>query len=245
MSKYAIELKNLTKFFNLKHSESFSKKISSKDNINEHSLKVLNNISFAISQGESVAIIGLNGQGKTTLLRTISGIYPPTSGSVVTNGKIAPLLQIGTGFNNELNAKENIVTYGMLLGLTKSEITSKVDEIIRFAELQNFELLKLKYYSSGMRTRLAFSTAVQVNPDIILIDESLSVGDLSFRDKSFNKIIDLKKANKTIIFTSHNLQTVSYLASRVLLLHKGELVFDGDAQIAIEKFKKISKNVSQ
>jgi len=244
MSKYAIELTNLTKVFNLKHSELFSKKMSSTDNVSKTSLRVLNNISVTISRGESIAIIGLNGHGKTTLLRIIAGIYPPTSGSVITNGKIAPLLQIGTGFNNELDAKENIVTYGMLLGFTKSEIKSKVDEIISFAGIQNFELLKLKYYSSGMRTRLAFSTAVQVNPDIMLIDESLSVGDLSFRDKSFNKIIDLKNANKTIIFTSHNLQTVSQLASRVLLLNKGELVFDGDAQTAIEKFKKISEKIS-
>lgn len=243
MNDPVIQVKNLRKIFSLQRSEVSRKTLKVGSVINssqDHSLLVLDDLSFSVSQGETVGIIGSNGSGKTTLLKIISGIYIPTSGDVKINGKIAPLLQIGTGFNIEFSAKENIIIYGMLLGFSKSEIEEKIDEIIEFAELQEFASMKLKHYSAGMRVRLAFSTALQVNPDILLVDEVLSVGDMAFRQKSFKSFLSFKNKGKTILFTSHSMDMISQLSDRVLLLHGGKILLDGKPEEAIKKFKEIS-----
>jgi len=172
----AITVKNISKTFHVK-------RILGKPSIN--TLQAIDNISFSIQQGTMVGIIGKNGSGKTTLLRIISGIYTPDSGNIQVNGKMSQLLQIGTGFHNDLNASENIMMFGLLLGLTKSSINEKIDDIIEFAELQDFSGMKLKNYSSGMRSRLAFSTALHVDPEILLVDEILAVGDKSFSVRIF------------------------------------------------------------
>ena len=200
----------------------------------------LDNISFSVSEGEMLGIIGTNGSGKTTLLRTIAGIYQPNEGRITINGKMAPLLHIGTGFHNELVAKENIILSGMLSGLSKSDITAKVDEILEFSELQEFSNMKLKNYSSGMRARLAFSTAIQINPDIMLIDEILSVGDHAFRMKSYKLFYSFRKNKKTILYVSHNLEALSKLCDRVLFLHHGKNVMLGNPKEVIEKYKEVT-----
>ena len=234
--KYPVLLENVSKFFK-KNEGKFTFGIFNKDDRNL--LKAVDDVSFNVKKGEMLGIIGLNGSGKTTLLRTIAGIYPPDKGTVIINGKLAPLLQIGVGFYNELFAKDNIILYGMLLGMKKSEITKKVDYIISFAELNEFKDMKLKYYSSGMRARLAFSTAMQIESDILLVDEVLSVGDLPFREKSFDSFLSFKKEGKTILYTSHNLIMLEKLCDRVLLLSKGSAIMIGSPVEVIIKYREM------
>jgi ABC-type polysaccharide/polyol phosphate transport system ATPase subunit len=227
----SIELDNISKSFDIK----------SKDNnlIDNSKLKALTNISLKIPKGKTIALLGPNGSGKTTLLRIISGIYQPDSGSVHINGRLAPLLQIGTGFNVELNAIENIKMYGMLLGFSKNEIEKKINPILEFAELEKFSKMKLKTYSSGMRARLGFATALQIDPDILLVDEVLAVGDESFRKKSFREFFKFKERGKTVVLTTHNLNWVSKYADYAVLLSNGNLVEIGTPDIVLDKYQKM------
>ena len=241
MESVAIELKKVSKTFNIDSGKgvfSFFRNGKAKNKKIKY-LTALNDVSFTIKKGETIGVIGLNGQGKTTLLKTIAGIYKPDSGNVTVNGKLAPLLQVGTGFNKELNAEDNIIIYGMLLGFTKNEIKSKVDKIIKFAELEKFRHMKLKNYSSGMKAKLGFGTALEVEPDIMLIDEVLSVGDKAFKEKSFNAFLSFKKRNKTILFTAHNDDLISELSDRVILIDKGHVVKIGKPDEVISVYKEI------
>ena len=203
-------------------------------------LVVLDDISFEVEKGEMLGIIGRNGSGKTTLLKIISGIYQPNHGSVKIEGKISPLLSIGTGFHRELKAEENIILAGMLLGLEKSEIKKRVSKIIEFAELEDMKEMKLKHYSSGMRARLAFATAIQIEPDILLVDEILSVGDMRFRKKGYNEFLKFKEEKKTILYASHNMGAIKKLCDRVLLLDFGKVVDIGLPEDIIKKYEEIS-----
>lgn len=228
MSKDSIIVKNLVKTFKA------PKNFKDKSNL----IYALNDISFSLEKGQILGIIGKNGSGKTTLLRTISGIYNPTSGNITVNGKLAPVLQIGIGFRNEISSIENIIMYGLLLGLKKDEIKDKVNTILEFADLKEFARMKLKYFSSGMRTRLAFATAMQIKSEIFLVDEILAVGDMDFKEKSFNEFMRLKKEGKTIIHTTHNLSAVERFSDKVLFLDKGKQVEIGDPKEVIAKYKK-------
>ena len=236
MATNAIELENITKKFNLKKSHLTSQ--TSVPN-NDDKLVALDNVSIKIPKGEMVGIIGLNGSGKTTLLRMIAGILVPDSGIVKTDGLIAPLLQIGTGFHNELLPSDNIIMYGMLLGMSKSEIKEKIPNIMKFAELEKFSNMRLKHFSAGMRARLGFSTALRINPEILLVDEVLSVGDMSFREKSFKAFLTFKESGKTILYTTHNMGMISELSDRVLLLHHGKLIMVGKPEETLQKYKEI------
>ena len=241
MESVAIELNKVSKTFNVNSQRgifSFFRNGKTK-NKNVKRLAALNDISFTIKKGETIGIIGLNGQGKTTLLKIIAGIYKPDSGTVTVNGKLAPLLQVGAGFNNELDAVDNIVIYGMLLGFKKNEIQSKIDKIIKFAELENFRHMKIKNYSSGMRARLGFATALEVDPDIMLVDEVLSVGDKAFKEKSYNAFLSFKKHNKTVVFTAHSDTMITELSDRVILIDKGQIVKIGKADEIISVYKQI------
>ena len=228
MSKDSIVVKNLVKTFKA------PKNFKGKSNL----IYALNDISFSLEKGQILGIIGKNGSGKTTLLRTISGIYNPTSGNITVNGKLAPVLQIGIGFRKEISAIENIIMYGLLLGLEKDEIKDKVNTILEFADLKDFARMKLKYFSSGMRTRLAFATAMQIKSEIFLVDEILAVGDMDFKEKSFNEFMRLKKEGKTIIHTTHNLSAVEKFSDKVLFLDKGKQIEIGDPKEVITKYKK-------
>jgi len=227
----SIEVVNISKRFRL----------SDKKSKRNNEFWALKDINFSVSKGEMLGIIGLNGSGKTTLLRVISGIFKPTSGKILSSGIIAPILHIGTGFNGELNARDNILAYGMLLGFSKKEILSKTDEIIKFAGIEGFEEMKLSHYSSGMKARLAFSTVKEIDPDILLVDEILAVGDKIFKEKSFEAFIDFKKKGKTILYTTHSLTKISDLCDRVLLLHHGKMIAIGDPNEIVEKYKEITK----
>ena len=237
----AIIVNNISKSFDMNKSIGLKNILMSKINNNQKSSKLLalDGISFSVNKGEMLGIIGLNGSGKTTLLRIISGIYHPDIGDIQINGVMAPLLQIGTGFHNEYVAKENIMMYGFLIGLTKLEIEQKIDSIIEFAELSDFTNMRLKHYSTGMRMKLAFSTAIQINPDILLVDEILSVGDAAFREKSLNAFLSFKRENKTILYTSHNSDKLSKLCDRVLLLHHGKVHSIGDPDTVLSNYKEL------
>jgi len=240
MESFSIILENITKSFTQSRPRHLKNPNSSETKISSNKIVALENISLKVPQGEMLGIIGLNGSGKTTLLRTISGIYTPDSGKIQVYGKLAPLLQLGVGFHGELDAIENIVMYGMLLGFKKSEILKKVDKIIEFSELEDFTDMKLKNYSAGMRIRLAFSIALQSDPDILLIDEILAVGDIYFREKSYNAFLSYKNRGKTILYTSQNLEILEKLCDRVMLLHKGKNVMIGKPTKVIQKYKSIS-----
>lgn len=202
-------------------------------------LKVLDDISFEVKKGEMIGFIGRNGSGKTTLLKLISGVLQPDRGEILRNGEITPFLEIGTGFNGELSARENIIIYGIILGFSKKVIKQKVDDIIKYAELEKFLDTKLKHFSSGMYARLAFATAVQVDPEIMLVDEVLSVGDAAFHKKSFDTFKDFIKREKTILFVSHDLGSVRELCDRVMVLDKGKITFSGKPDAAIEFYQNL------
>lgn len=233
-----IEVKNLQKTFSY-NDKSTSKNLF-KSNI-DNKIIVLNDVSFTVYKGEILGVIGFNGSGKTTLLRLIAGIYKPNSGSIKVQGKIAPLLQLGTGFNDEMTAQDNIIMYGMLLGLKKDEITSKIESILEYADLQDFKKMRLKHYSTGMRSKLAFSTAIQIDFDILLLDEILSVGDQKFRQKSYEKFLSFKENNKTILYATHNLANLSKFCDRILLIHKGKKIMIDVPDKVLERYREITR----
>jgi lipopolysaccharide transport system ATP-binding protein len=191
-----------------------------------HDFEALKGISFEISDGEIVGIVGRNGSGKSTTLKIIAGVYRPTSGVVKVSGKVAALIELGAGFHPDLTGRENIVLNGLLLGLSKREIRVCEQRILDFAELGDFIDSPIKQYSSGMILRLGFAIAMEVDPDILLIDEILAVGDAAFQQKCLARIDEFRR-HKTIVFVSHSAQSVRDLCTRALLLHEGALVADG------------------
>ncbi|MGZ8544109.1 MAG: ABC transporter ATP-binding protein [Flavisolibacter sp.] len=194
----------------------------------------LKNINLTVHQGERLAVIGANGAGKSTLLKILSRITPPTTGKVELNGRVASLLEVGTGFHPELTGRENIYLNGSILGLKRHEIEAKQEAIIEFSGIRSFIDLPLKQYSSGMQLRLAFSVAAHLEPEILLIDEVLAVGDLEFQKKCIGKMEEVSRQNhRTILFVSHNLAAVQRLCTRAIVLREGELVFEGGVQEAI------------
>ena len=196
----------------------------------------LKDVTLSVRPGVTAGIIGLNASGKSTLLRVIAGITKPTSGSVITNGKISTLLEIGAGFHPEISGRENVYINGAILGLTKAQIRARFDEIVEFAELEEAIDFPVKTYSNGMFMRLGFSVAVNVDPDILLIDEVLAVGDAVFAQKCYDKIYDYKRRGKTIIIVSHDLSAIRRLCDEAAWLHHGELMEYGDGGLVIGKY---------
>ncbi len=196
----------------------------------------LKNISFEVKQGERIGIIGRNGAGKSTLLKLISRITEPTEGRVAIRGRVASLLEVGTGFHPELTGRENIYLNGAILGMTKNEIQKKFDEIVQFAEVEKFLDTPVKRYSSGMYVRLAFSVAAHLDPEILIIDEVLAVGDIQFQKKCFGKIEDVGKDGKTLIFVSHNMNIIKQLCSKCILLENGILKEFFDTDSVVKKY---------
>ena len=240
MEDIVISVNKVSKIFKLDKPLVVSKIVNQSSNNQNKILEALNEITFTVPKGEVLGIIGLNGSGKTTLLRVIAGVYKPTSGYVEVNGRLSPLLQLGTGFQGDLDARDNIIMNGMLLGISKSDITKKVENIIQYAELEKFVNMKLKHYSTGMKARLAFATAMQIDPDILLVDEVLAVGDKDFQKKSYEAFLSFRKNKKTILHATHNLDKLSEFSDRVLLLHKGQIVMIGKPDEVIQKYKDIS-----
>jgi len=192
-----------------------------------HDFEAIKNVSFEVGHGEIVGILGRNGSGKSTLLKIIAGVYRPSSGRVEVHGTIAPLLELGAGFHPELTGRENILLNGLLLGFSKQEMLEREQKIIEFAEIGEFIDAPVKQYSSGMFTRLAFSVATEVDPQILLVDEILAVGDADFQAKCFERIDRFRDAGKTILLVTHSVAQVLSHCNRAILLDKGHLVLDG------------------
>lgn len=190
----------------------------------------LKNVNFTLHKGERIGILGLNGAGKSTLLKVIAQVYRPTKGKVQRNGIIAPLLELGAGFDNEYTARENIFLYGAVLGYSKEFVQEKFDEIIEFAELKDFIDVPVKNFSSGMKSRLGFSICTAVHPDILILDEVLSVGDAKFRQKSEAKIKSMFDEGVTVLFVSHSIEQVKRICNKAMILKRGELIDFGDVE---------------
>lgn len=205
----------------------------------------LKDISFEIKQGDRVGLIGRNGAGKSTLLKILSRITEPTKGSINIKGRIASLLEVGTGFHPELTGRENIYLNGAILGMSKLEIERKFDEIVAFAEIEKFLDTPVKRYSSGMYVRLAFAVAAHLEPEILIVDEVLAVGDLKFQNKCLGKMEEVGKEGRTVLFVSHNMSTVSHLCTRGILLESGTVYSDTNAEKAISMYLEKSYNLAQ
>lgn len=199
-------------------------------------------VSFVISKGETVGLVGRNGSGKSTILKIVAGVYAPSEGEVNVQGTIAPLIELGAGFHHELTGRENILLNGLLLGLTKRQVREREESIIEFAELGDFIDSPVKQYSSGMYMRLAFSVAIEVDPDILIIDEILGVGDAGFQAKCFERIEDFRKRGKTILLVSHSMDNVRKLCDRAMLVHAGRLVEDGPPERVIARYEELLGN---
>ena len=197
----------------------------------------LNNVSFYVKKGTLLGIIGSNGSGKSTILKVLSGIMPPTKGEVKVNGSVAALLELGAGFDGDLTVKENIYLRGALLGYTREFVNEEYKNIIEFSELDNFEDVAFKKLSSGMKSRLAFSLASRVSPDILILDEVLSVGDMAFRKKSENRMREMMSGGTTTILVSHSMTQIREMCTQVLWLEKGEMRSIGDTKKICDEYE--------
>lgn len=243
----AISVQNVTMSFNLN-----KEKV---DNLKEYVIKLitkkleykkfhaLQNVSFDVKKGEHLAILGFNGAGKSTLLKTIVGVYKPTSGKVEKCGVIAPLLELGAGFDPNYSGKENIFLYGAILGYSREYIQSKYDEIVEFSELGHFINVPLKNYSSGMKARLGFSIATAVEPDVLILDEVLSVGDAKFRTKSLKKVQSMFQNGVTVLFVSHSIEQVKAICDKAILLDHGRITAQGDVDEVSEIYDEMTRGV--
>lgn len=201
-----------------------------------HDFEAVKNVSIDVQKGEILGIIGRNGSGKSTLLKIIAGVYKPTSGSVKVRGTIAPLIELGAGFHGELTGRENVVMNGLLMGYSKREMAEREQSIIDFADIGDFIDSPVKQYSSGMYMRLAFAVATEVNPDILVVDEILAVGDMAFQQKSFRRLENFRRSGKTIIYVAHNMKDIAEHCSRVIYLDRGEIVADGNPAEVIDLY---------
>ena len=241
MDEIAIRIDNVSKLYKLydkpmdrlKESLGFSKKKRYKEHY------ALSNVSFDVKKGETVGIIGTNGAGKSTILKIITGVLNPTSGNVQINGRISALLELGAGFNMEYTGIENIYLNGTMIGFSREEISQKLDDILAFADIGDFVNQPVKTYSSGMFVRLAFAVAINIEPEILIVDEALSVGDVFFQAKCFHKFEEFKEMGKTILFVSHDLGSIGRYCDRVILLNKGVKLAQGTAKEMVDLYKKV------
>lgn len=237
-SRNAIEVRNMSKYFKVEYDKANTLKDKllhwNRHNVERH--QVLNNINLNIRKGETVALIGTNGSGKSTLLKLMTKIIFPNTGSITTNGKLTSLLELGAGFHQDFTGRENIYFNASIFGLTRKDIEARIDDIIEFSELGTFIDNPVRTYSSGMYMRLAFSVAINVDADILLIDEILAVGDQHFQDKCYKKLEELKNSGKTIVIVTHSLDVVKKLCHRAIWIYKGEVRLDGDPVYVIDEY---------
>ncbi len=260
MSKTIIEVNNLVKEYRLgaiggktltSELQSFFARLRKKEDPNTlvgttkdykkgDIFRALDDVSFKVNEGEVLGVIGHNGAGKSTLLKLLSRVTAPTSGEIMYNGRIASMLEVGTGFHPELTGRENVYLNGAILGMTKAEITRKFDEIVAFAEMEKFIDTPVKRYSSGMYVKLAFAVAAHLDSEILIMDEVLAVGDMKFQQKCLGKMGDVSKnEGKTVLYVSHNMSTIRSLCSRCLVLNHGKIIFDGDTEKAIALYSDV------
>lgn len=240
-----IKIDNVSMKFNLGIEKNFSIKeafisfFDKKRRPQRNEFWALKNVSFSIKKGEVIGLIGSNGAGKSTLLKVVSGVMKPTSGTITVNGVISPMIELGAGFDPELTARENIYLNGSILGYSKQFIDNKFDEIVEFSELREFLDAPVRNFSSGMTAKLAFSIATIVRPEILIVDEILSVGDIKFQEKSKNKMMEMIKGGTTVLYVSHSLEAIKELCTKVIWLEHGEVVKTGDTkEVCSEYYKK-------
>ncbi len=238
----ALEVKDISMLFNLSSEKQDSLKeftiaLLTGKRQKKDEFWALKDINFKLKKGDRLGILGFNGAGKSTLLKVISGVYRPTTGTVKKSGIIAPLLELGAGFDPQYTARENIYLYGAVLGYKKDFIETKFDEIIEFSELQKFVDVPLKNYSSGMKTRLGFSICTAVNPDILILDEVLSVGDAKFQKKSLARVKSMMEKSTTVLFVSHSTDQVESVCNKALLLDHGKSLAFGDASAIADQYR--------
>jgi ABC-type polysaccharide/polyol phosphate transport system ATPase subunit len=240
-NKTVIEFKNVTKIYPLFHQKTLKEFVDAifKRKKTIEKVKALDDVSLNIKKGEVVGVIGKNGAGKSTLLKLIAKVSYPTSGLVNIKGRVVPLIELGAGFHPELTGKENIFLNGVILGLKEDYLINKFMEIVNFSEIpMKFIYTPVKYYSSGMFMRLAFSVAIYSQPEILLVDEILAVGDISFQEKCLRKMEEFKKQKVTIIFVSHNMNMVEKFCNRTILMTNGKIKFDGNPKETIKMYLK-------
>lgn len=239
-NKIAIKVDNVSIKFNLSQEKLDSLKeyvlklVQGKVKYNE--FWALQDVNFTLHKGDRIGILGLNGAGKSTLLKVIAGVYKPTTGKVTRKGVIAPLLELGAGFDKQYTARENIYLYGAVLGYSKAFIDEKFDDIVEFSELQEFLDVPLKNFSSGMKSRLGFAICTAVNPDILILDEVLSVGDAKFRKKSEKRVMDMFEEGVTVLFVSHSLAQVKRICNKAMILDHGKMLAFGDIDEIAEQY---------
>ena len=245
MPKYsndtAIKVTNLTKIYHLydKPQDRVKEALNPFNKSYHHDFFAMDDVGFEIKRGETVGIIGKNGAGKSTLLKMITGVLTPSSGEVQTHGTISSLLELGAGFNPDMTGLENIYLNGTLMGFSREEMAPRIDAILEFADIGEFIHQPVKMYSSGMFARLAFSVSINVEPDILIVDEALSVGDMAFQMKCFKKFQDFQAEGRTILFVTHGLDTVIRYCSRGIVIDGGKMVFDDSPKLAVDAFKKV------
>jgi ABC-type polysaccharide/polyol phosphate transport system ATPase subunit len=217
--------------------ELFSKFL--RHHVTHHNLDAVKNVSLEVPEGQMMGLVGRNGSGKSTLLKIIAGVYRPTAGRVWVNGSIAPLIELGAGFHSELTGRENILLNGLLMGYSKEQMLEREQRIIDFADIGDFIDAPIKQYSSGMHTRLAFAVATEVDPQVLIIDEILAVGDAAFQEKCFARIQNFRESGKTVLFVSHSMAQVIKYCDRAVLLEKGSVVADGDPSEVADIYKNL------
>ena len=241
MEDIAIKINHVSKMYKLynKPSDRFKEALglSKEKKYKEH--YALNDVSFDVKRGETVGIIGTNGSGKSTILKIITGVLNPSGGNVEVNGRISALLELGAGFNNEYTGLENVYLNGTMIGFSKEEIDERLQDILDFADIGDFINQPVKTYSSGMFVRLAFAVAINIDPEILIVDEALSVGDVFFQAKCYHKFEEFKKNGKTILFVSHDLSSINKYCDRVVLLNKGDKLAEGEPKDMINMYKKL------
>ena len=237
----AIKVDHISKVYKLydRNRDRLKEALHLSKKINSHEHYALDDVSFDVYRGETVGIIGTNGSGKSTILKIITGVLNPTGGNLTINGRISALLELGAGFNMEFTGIENIYLNGTMIGFTEEEIDAKLQDILDFADIGDFVYQKVKTYSSGMFVRLAFAVAINIDPEILIVDEALSVGDVFFQNKCYRKFEDFKKQGKTILFVSHDLGSISKYCDRVVLLERGHKLGEGEPKEIIDMYKKV------
>ena len=239
MSEFAIQVKHLDKMYKLynKPSDRLRETLGFKVPVREH--YALRDVNFQVERGETVGIIGTNGSGKSTILKIITGVLNPTAGEVKVDGRISALLELGAGFNMEYTGIENVYLNGTMIGFSKEEVDARLQDILDFADIGDFVYQPVKSYSSGMFVRLAFAVAINIDPEILIVDEALSVGDVFFQAKCYRKFEEFKKMGKTILFVSHDLSSISRYCDRVILLNKGVKLEEGSPKQMVDMYKQL------
>ena len=239
MSEFAIQVKHLDKMYKLynKPSDRLRETLGFKVPVREH--YALRDVNFQVERGETVGIIGTNGSGKSTILKIITGVLNPTAGEVKVDGRISALLELGAGFNMEYTGIENVYLNGTMMGFSKEEVDARLQDILDFADIGDFVYQPVKSYSSGMFVRLAFAVAINIDPEILIVDEALSVGDVFFQAKCYRKFEEFKKMGKTILFVSHDLSSISRYCDRVILLNKGVKLEEGSPKRMVDMYKQL------